>query len=366
MGLIRKLPSWRYQAEYTLDYVKKRASFDTRREAEIFLSNIRLERFTEHVVERVSISSAVERFRKECGKKHSHVHRMALLRFVDYFECRSRVKLNTIDKVKRSHMMGLRSELLNIPLSNSTVNLYFRIYKPLFNYCRDMEWTNEDPLRSLQSLEQSSKKPKIWEEWQQRAFIESFSGVMREILFYFWLTGIRPTSICRHKYEDFNEEFRTIKAYSFKSRGGRLVETVHYLGEDVAQFLIAKRTRDQSLGFGRSSDFIFHLNGKPYRAGTFSTAAHVKLNEFKKFDNSFECLTVYKFRHTWVTDVAKREGLDRASEGIGHKSRTTTERHYYRPDNELVARAVRSVVDKKSVSFDEIGKAKRVMKLVGV
>lgn len=368
---IKRLKSGKRQLTFTLNGVKKRVSFDTEKEAKDFYASVRLGIVAETVIEKKPIELAIDEYCELKGYKKNGefvspgaVYDMAFTRLVDHLGGFSRTKpVKYVSDVRKPHILKLR-ERLNKPLAPASVNLYLRIYRGFFNYALDMEWHRINPTANIPALECDQVKKKNWADWQQDVFIESFSGWMRESLYFFRYVIIRPISIFRIQWKHFSPDYSWVNTISYKSRGGRKYEVDIAIVPAVAQFLIAKRIRDRADGFGNDEDFVFHQNGKQGNVNSFNVSAHIKLNSFKEKDSSFDGLTVYRFRHTGVSKIWNAHGLDIASKAAGHRSRVTTERHYVEGEQRLIASAVSSAFN-DAVDFESIGRKKRVAKLVG-
>lgn len=363
---IRRLKSGKYQLTYTLDGIKKRISFPTKAGAKAFEANARMRKFTAHVVDRRSIDDAVQSYFETNGvdkNSSAHVYRIAFDRFIDHLKSGKRSGFRFIDEVGSPNLIELRTRLSRIPLSNSTVNLYFRFYRAFFRHCVQMKWVLSNPVNELDTLPQGSSKKKLWQAYQQQMMRESFDGWMREALYFFEFTGIRPISIFRLKWSDLSGDCLT--ALSFKSRGGKSVVSDHYLLPEIFEFLAVKRYRDKNIGLGRSDDFIFHNAGKQISSMSFCQTAKYRIDEFAKNDPQFRGLTIYKYRHTFVSKIGDRHGLSVASKAIGHKSVITTERYYYQENQRLIADAIESSFKGETASFSEMPKKKNLRMIVG-
>lgn len=340
---IKKLKSGKYQLTYTHADLKKRISFSTKKEAELFKQNIRLRRFTEHLFDRIKIEDAISSYFESRQKEINHLYSISFERFKDHLLNAKDTRLMYVDEIRRSHVIGLRERLLK-KLGPSSVNLYIRIYKGFFNYCIDHEWIRSNPLLNIKPLAFSHKKKKLWQTWQQKMLIDCFEGWMAESLYFFCLTGIRPSSIFRLKWSDLNNAKGLITAISFKSRGGARVESTHYLSKEVIQFLVRKKQSDQSNGFGNDGDFIFHKNGKQRSPLSFCQRSKEMIMKLQKDDPSFDGLTIYSFRHTFVSMIGDEHGISVASKAIGHKSVLTTEKFYYSENQSMIESAVHKTI----------------------
>ena len=366
MGM-KKLKSGKIQLRYILDGKKLTASFPTKKAAEEFKCNLKMRRFTQHLVARKKISEALTKFRENEGidqMKVGEVRRISLERLEDHLLNYDECRLMFIDEIKRSHLLLLRERLLKIPLSNSSANCYMRLIRAFLQYCVEMDWIQVNPGASIRGLPQSTQKRKIWTQEQQNIFIESFGGWMREMLFFFRYTGIRPVSITRLTWADFNEGSGFITARSYKSRGGAEVVSNHHLLPGLIDFLRAKRAKDQAAGFGCEDHFIFHREGRQIVARVFCQTAHQRIKQFEAVDDSFKGLMIYAFRHTFVSHIGNQRGLSVASKVIGHRSISTTERFYFKENEKVLADALNQSFSGMSADFNDIQDKSKILKFI--
>lgn len=369
MGLNRsykKLKNGKIQVRYIFEGVKKTVSFDTKKEAAQFFQDIQMRRFTRHLSSRISISKGLDRYRDVKGLdqlKRGDSRKLCYERLEDHLLNDPSCRLMYLDEIKRSHLLVLREKLLKIPLAPTSTNLYMRMYRAFFQYCVELEWLQVNPAANIRGLAISDKKRKLWTPEQQRVFIESFSGWMREMLYFFRYTGIRPTSITRLTWADLNVQSLTMRAVSFKSRGGAKVITEHHLIPELIDFLRDKHSRDSANGFGKQDHFIFHSNGQQLSAMGFCQFAAQRIQSFRKIDESFNDLTIYAFRHSFVSEIGNKHGVSIASKVIGHKSVITTEKFYFKENDAVLINAVDQSFKSGSVGFGEFGNKAKVLKL---
>jgi integrase len=194
---------------------------------------------------------------------------------------------------------------------NTTYNNYLRYTKTFFNYCVDMGYLEESPIKKSKWLKEEIKSHRYFSDEQWNKIKENASPELLDFIEFLYNTGTRPTDARLAKWKQLLPDKFRVNAETTKTDKDRFVP----LSISYAAKLNAKREDPDHFIFG----------GKQPKGMNYYGYQFTKLRRSLKMDEGF---TLYGTKHRRVVDLVK-QGADPYDimNFLGHTSLETTQKY---------------------------------------
>lgn len=251
----------------------------------------------------------------------------AIKKFTEYIES---IKLIYVDDIKLIHIEQYRANLLKENKSANYINRLLAIVKHIFNKFHQWEYVEKNQSYHIKMLYPDPvRKIELWTQEDFNFICKKVSPWVRDVLIAIWLTGLRPSMICRLKFSDidFENNYYTTKS----KKGGRW--RINRLPFDIHfRNLILKKQKEYNLN--RNSENLIFTNN--FNKAINSNTINNPINEVrKKF--AMRNITVYGLRHSFASGLCN-SGVDLKTVSIllTHTNLATTEKYLHRNEKTLI------------------------------
>lgn len=241
----------------------------------------------------------------KAGRKKTHQNYTSWFNHFKFFP-----KINSpIAKVTRADVENFLLKLkVQKDHNNTTFNNYLRYSKTFFNYCVDMGYLEQSPIKHSKWLKEEIKSNRFFSDEQWEKIKKHASPELLEFMEFLYNTGVRPTDARLAKWNQvFPDKFR-VNAETTKTDKDRFVP----LSVAYAAKLNAKRQDP--------NDYIF--GGKQPKGMNHYSYRFTVLRRLLEMEEGY---TLYGVKHTRVVHLAM-QGADPYDimNFIGHTSLETT------------------------------------------
>jgi integrase len=191
---------------------------------------------------------------------------------------------------------------------NTTYNNYLRYTKTFFNFCVDMGYVEQSPIRKSKWLKEEIKSHRYFSDDQWNKIREKASAELLDFIEFLYNTGTRPTDARLAKWKQLLSDRFRVNAETTKTDKDRFVPlSVTYAAKLNAQ----KRDPEEYIFGGKHPKGINHYGYQ-----------FTKLRRSLKFEEGY---TLYGVKHTRIVHLAL-QGADPYDimNFIGHTSLETT------------------------------------------
>ena len=232
---------------------------------------------------------------------------------------------SSIEEVDYKIIRSWIISIVNNDISNRTVNRKVSSLKSFYKFLCKTGTINSSPLSSHSPLKQSKKiqvpfsKEEINSLLDKDYFKNDYKGVLQKnIIIFFYFTGVRRIELINLKHSDINFESSTIKILGKRNKE-RIIPILPKLKKSINHFLIVKSEYLKE----KSENFLFVSNTGKQLSEKF---VYRTVNEYFNLVSPKVKKAPHVIRHSFATHLIN-EGADINSvkELLGHSSLSSTQ-----------------------------------------
>jgi integrase/recombinase XerD len=334
MACIRKLPSGNWQVDFRVRYVRKRQSFNTKKEAEIFLREIKLNmsglNYKENLHDK-KLSEAINVYKQTVTSTKSKETQVLEQGFFNEFQ--GYLKDIYISEIEPSMMESYQSCLAK-RLMPSTVNRNFTLIRHFFNKCVDWEWIDKNPCLRVKSLKDTNQKAiKVFTASEVENILKQAHPWLADVILFLFRTGLRRKELCFLRWASIDLlggmfHVESSEGFHTKSYKPRTIP----ITDEILALLQRKQRAATRNGKAKKTDFVF-----TNASGGFISPDHLT-RSFKRLGKSIgvDELGPHKLRHSFCTNLVNSNvSLEKVRKLAGHADIEITQRYLHVKIDEL-------------------------------
>lgn len=270
-------------------------------------------------------------------------------------------KITDLGEIQLVHLDAFQNYLvkgneIRRALAASSVNrMFFGTYSPFFNKCVAWDLIAKSPMhgphgqKGLRRLPEAEPDIKPWNADQIKIAIGALEPHVSEAIYYQAETGCREVDLERCIWDHVDLERRRIKFTSYK--GGKIRVAYLPMGDQLFDFLVAKRERARRRFMAKGSDHLFvNTKGNPLTTDYIGKAVARVRDQLDDRGHlmhpTLAGLTPYGIRHAFIDGLVTLGIHPRDIQLLArHAKFETTTRYTHRNNDHL-----RSVVNQSSAS----------------
>lgn len=226
-----------------------------------------------------------------------------------------------IDDIQPDDIEKLKMYLINLGKSTTTVNRYLEIISKMYNIAIDNDWINKNPIKKDIKFKIKNYQVRYASKDEEAKLYLHSKGIMRDIIFIAFNTGLREANIIFLQGKNINLDFKMIELT--ENKGNKHLKIP--MNSKVYDYFKDKHFEpDEYI-------FKFENTNKPYAIRTFNSHWD-ELKEKAGISN----LRFHDLRHTVGTRLAKSGvPVNVIKELLGHSDVKTTMRYVHCANKQL-------------------------------
>ena len=226
-----------------------------------------------------------------------------------------------IDDIKSDNIERLKMFLINSGRSTTTVNRYLEVLSKMFNIAIDNDWINLNPVKRSAKFRIRNYQVRYASENEENKLYVHSEGVLHDIIFIAFNTGLREANIIFLQGKNINTDFKIIELT--ENKGNKHLKIP--MNEKVYDFFKDKTFEPDEYVFKYKS------TNKPYAIRTFNDDWNSLLKRA-----GVNNLRFHDLRHTVGTRLAEKGvPINVIKELLGHSDIKTTMRYIHCANKQL-------------------------------
>lgn len=200
--------------------------------------------------------------------------------------------------------------------SSATQNQYINAIKSFFEFLVDIDYIDKNPARKLKLKKVVNKPKDVVNDEEVKCMLKMASNKRdKAIISVLFSTGMRVNELINLKLDDLTNESIYILA-----KGGVYREV--FINEDCMNNISAYLDDRK---YSEYDNLFISNQGTPMKEANINSM----LKKIAKRCGIDKNITPHSLRHTFVTDIAAKYGVEVARDAVGHANLSTTNRYIH-------------------------------------
>ena len=227
----------------------------------------------------------------------------------------------SIEEIQPDDIEKLKMYLIDLGKSTTTVNRYLEIISKMFNIAIDNSWIDKNPIKKDIKFKTKNYQLRYASEKEEDKLYRYSEGILHDIVFIAFNTGIRAMNLILLQGKNINTEFKMIELT--ENKGNKHLKIP--MNKKVYNYFKDKIFEPE--------EYVFKLpeTGKPYSYFAFNVDWNNLLKKAK-----INSLRFHDLRHTVGTRLAKQGvPVNVIKELLGHSDIKTTMQYIHCANKQL-------------------------------